>query len=179
LPENINTAYLIWPIACTGLLVAAIWSDVKTHRIPNLLVLAGLALGFLTSVLPGGVGWQSALYGSLVGLALFLPLYLLRILGAGDVKLLAAVGSLVGFPDVCIVALLTGLAGGILAVVMALRHHQLIKMCQQLYEGLIGFFMQIASGGRPRQWVMVVGPHRLPYALAIALGTVSQLYLKN
>ncbi len=169
----------MWSSACAGVLLTAIWWDVKTHRIPNVLVLAGLALGLMTSVLPGGVGWLSSLYGCAIGLAIFLPLYVLRILGAGDVKLLAAVGSFVGYPDVLAVALLTGLAGGVLALLMAIRHRQLGRMWQQVHQALIGFVMQIASGGRPRQWVMVVGPHRLPYAVAIALGTLIHGYLKN
>jgi hypothetical protein len=75
------------------------------------------------------------------------------------------------------VALFTGLAGGFLALMLAIRHRQLRQMWRQVNQGLLGFVMQIASGGRPRQWVMVVGPHRLPYALAIALGTASYVYL--
>jgi prepilin peptidase CpaA len=167
------------PLACTLLLLSAVWWDVKTHRIPNQLVLLGLLMGAISSLLPTGIGWQDAALGSFAGLVAFLPLYLLRILGAGDVKLLAAVGAFVGYPGVLTVALLTGLAGGVLALLLAIRHHQLNQMWQQTKQGLIGFVMQIASGGRPRQWVMVVGPHRLPYALAIALGTLSYVYLKN
>jgi prepilin peptidase CpaA len=169
----------MWSSACAGVLLTAIWWDVKTHRIPNPLVLLGMALGLLTSTLEGGVGWTSSIYGCVVGLAVFLPLYLLRILGAGDVKLLGAAGSFVGYPDVLAVALLTGLAGGVLALLMALHHRQLGRMWQQMHEGLIGFVLQVTSGGRPRQWVMVVGPHRLPYAIAIALGTLVHEYLKN
>jgi prepilin peptidase CpaA len=167
------------PLACTLLLLSAVWWDVKTHRIPNQLVLLGLLVGWLSSLLPAGIGWQDAALGSLAGLVAFLPLYLLRILGAGDVKLLAAVGAFVGYPGVLTVALLSGLAGGVLALFMAIRHRQLTQIWQQVQQGLIGFVMQIASGGRPRQWVMVVGPHRLPYAMAIALGTLGYVYIKN
>jgi prepilin peptidase CpaA len=166
----------MWSLACTLLLMSAVWWDVNTHRIPNQLVLLGLATGVATSLLPAGIGWQDAALGSLAGLAAFLPLYLLRILGAGDVKLLAAVGAFVGYPGVLSVALLTGLAGGILALLLAIRHRQLHHMWGHVHQGMVGFVMQIASGGRPRQWVMVVGPHRLPYALAIAMGTASYLY---
>jgi len=167
----------MWILACSTLLLSAVWWDVKTHRIPNQLVLLGLGLGLATSFLPNGIGWQGAALGSLAGLAVFLPLYLLRILGAGDVKLLSAVGAFVGYPGILAVALLTGLAGGILALLLAMRLRQLRHMWSQIHQGLLGFVIQIASGGRPRQWVMVVGPHRLPYALAIALGTLGYLYL--
>jgi len=167
------------PLSCTLLLLLAVWWDVKTHRIPNQLVLLGLLMGLISSLLPTGIGWQNAALGSFTGLAAFFPLYLLRIFGAGDVKLLAAVGAFVGYPGVLNVALLTGLAGGVLALLLAIRHRQLHQMWQQIQQGFVGFVMQIASGVRPRQWVMVVGPHQLPYALAIALGTLSYVYLKN
>jgi len=167
----------MWIIACTLLLLCAVWCDIKTHRIPNQLVLLGVVIGFATSLLQGGIGWQDAALGCIAGLAVFLPLYLLRVLGAGDVKLLSAVGAFVGYPGILTVALFTGLAGGILALLLAIRHRQLRQMWRQVNQGLLSFVMQIASGGRPRQWVMVVGPHRLPYALAIALGTASYVYL--
>lgn len=169
----------MWLFACTLLLLLAVWWDVTTHRIPNQLVLLGLVMGMATSQLPNGIGWQDAALGGLTGLATLLPLYLLRILGAGDVKLLAAIGAFVGYPGVLTVALLTGLAGGVLALLLAMHHGQLRQMCKQVHQGVLGFVMQIASGGRPRQWVMVVGPHRLPYAMAIALGTLSYVSLKN
>jgi prepilin peptidase CpaA len=151
----------------------------RTHRIPNQLVLTGLAFGLAASLLPDGMGWSASALGSSAGLAVFLPLYLLRILGAGDVKLMAAVGSFVGYPGILTVALFTGLAGGILALLIAMHHGQLKQMWQQVHQGLVGFVMQMASGGRPRQWVMVVGPHRLPYALAIALGTGCYVYFTH
>lgn len=162
---------------CAFMLLLAVAWDVQTHRIPNPLVIGGVLLGLATAFLPNGIGWQSATFGSLAGLVIFIPLYLLRILGAGDVKLLTAVGAFVGYPGILTVALFTGLAGSILALLLAIRHRQLRQMWNQVHQGLLGFVMQIASGGRPRQWVMVVGPHRLPYALAIALGTASYVYL--
>jgi prepilin peptidase CpaA len=169
----------MWMIACTLMLLSAMWWDVRTHRIPNLLIFLGWTTGIGISVLPHGIGWQNAAFGSLTGLAIFLPFYLLRILGAGDVKLLAAVGTFVGFPGILTVALLTGVSGGVLALLIAMRHGQLTLMWQNIHQGVLGFVMQIASGGRPRQWAMVVGPHRLPYALAIGLGTLGYVYLKN
>ncbi len=179
MPDDLNhpATYLVWSVACASLLMMAIGWDVKTHRIPNVLVLVGLALGLLISTWPGGIGFSHALYGGLAGLAVYLPLYMLRILGAGDVKLMSAVGAFVGFPDVMAVALITALVGLILSVLIAIRYRQLQQMGKHVYQGLIGFMWQIASGGRPRQWVMVIGPHRLPYAMAIGLGTLTHVYM--
>src|ERR1041385_149953 len=78
-------------------LVAAIW-DLRTRRIPNWLVLTGLIAGFgLNGVLSGLAGLEAALIGMLTGFGIYLALYLLHAMGAGDVKFMAAVGSLVGW----------------------------------------------------------------------------------
>ncbi len=158
--------------ACAAVLSLAVWFDVKSSRIPNALVVSGLSLGLLISLMDGGMGWRQAITAAIVGLAVFLPLYLLRILGAGDVKLLAVVGSFVGYPAILSVALLTALCGGLLALAWAAWHRKLKTVFKQVYMGALGFGMQISSGMVPRQWTMVVGTERLPYAMAIALGTL-------
>src|SRR5512133_3237123 len=81
-----------------GLLLAACWFDVRSHRIPNGLVVVGMAtgvacnalvasgIGFVSALHPGGLGVLGAVAGALTGLALLFPLYLMRGMGAGDVK---------------------------------------------------------------------------------------------
>ena len=170
---------MAWLSAGAALLVLAMWCDVQSHRIPNPLVGAGLLMGAGLSLFDGGLGWRESLLAATAGIAAFLPLYLLRILGAGDVKLMGAVGSFVGYPGVLSVALLTALAGAVLAVLIAIRQRRLRSMVQQMGMGLLGLFYQVTSGGRPRQWVMVVGPHRMPYACAIGMGTVSHFFMNH
>ena len=83
----------------TGLLLIAAVSDYRTRRIPNELVLAGAAAGLLGNTLFSTLpldGFVTALQGLATGLAAFLPLYLLRLMGAGDVKLMAMVGAFLG-----------------------------------------------------------------------------------
>ena len=76
--------------------LAAVW-DLRTRRIPNWLVLGGLIAGFgLNGFLFGLEGLGIAGLGMLVGFGIYLVLHLLHAMGAGDVKLMAAVGSLVG-----------------------------------------------------------------------------------
>ena len=136
-----------------------------------------MCLGVVFSMLPKGIGRADAVTGGGVGLAIFMPFYMLRILGAGDVKLLAVVGLYVGYPGVLRVALFSGLAGGLLAVGMAQRYGNLMPMLRHLYQDVLSFFVQVGSGNRLGPWVTVSGPPNLPYALAIAFGTLAYLFL--
>ena len=79
--------------------VAGIW-DLRTRRIPNWLVLSGLVAGFgLNGFLYGLAGLGTAAIGMATGFGIYLILHLLRAMGAGDVKFMAAVGSLTGWRE--------------------------------------------------------------------------------
>src|SRR3569833_3024733 len=99
-------------------LTAAVY-DIRFRSIANWLVLGGIIAGFAWSLYSGGLsGLGLAAEGLGLGFALYFPLYLLKARGAGDVKLLAAVGAIVG-PGSCFwVFLLTALLGGIIAMVL-------------------------------------------------------------
>ena len=110
---NIAANSVVGLLIC--LLLIAARSDIKTRRIPNWLVLSGIVIGLLANGLlpaglginntfvPGGLGWLGAIQGMGLGLAVLLPLYLLRAMGAGDVTMLApeiisAIDSAAGEP---------------------------------------------------------------------------------
>jgi prepilin peptidase CpaA len=102
------------------LLGAGSWAaraDLLTHRVPNkltgCLLCVGLALGLS---LGGWRGLGDAVLGTLVGFGMLLPFYLLRAMGAGDVKLLAASGSLLGPHWTLVAGIYTILIGGVLAI---------------------------------------------------------------
>ncbi len=103
-------------------------SDLRTRRVGNrwLAFGAALALGLHAAAtaagLPHSAGarWWSPLGGALTGLALMLPLYLLRAMGAADVKLMAVVGAFAGAATVAAAVLYTMLAGGLLSL-LAMR----------------------------------------------------------
>ena len=102
------------------ILLAAIF-DIRFRRIPNWLVLAGIVAGFAwngSSMGLSGLGRAAAGLG--LGFALYFPLYLLRARGAGDVKLLAAVGAITGPGNCFWVFLLTAVLGGLIAIIYLL-----------------------------------------------------------
>jgi len=95
--------------------------DIRYRRIPNWLVLAGIVTGFAWNLYSSGwSGLGHAAAGLGLGFALYFPLYLLRARGAGDVKLLAAVGAIVGPGNCFWVFILTALLGGVIAMVVLL-----------------------------------------------------------
>src|SRR5215212_8490883 len=105
------------PIVVLGLVGVAAAIDVRTRRIPNLLTFGGAAVALAYHAWTGGLhGLALGAGGWTIGLALFLPMFLLRGMGAGDVKLLAAVGAWLGPMGVVWCALYSVLAGGVLAL---------------------------------------------------------------
>jgi prepilin peptidase CpaA len=146
-------------------------TDIRQRRIPNALTLGGAACALLYRGLSGGfAGLGSSVGGWAVGLALFMPMYLIRGMGAGDVKLLGAVGAWVGPTGALWSAFYTVLAGGLLALVMGAAAGYLGTAFRNLWT-MLAFWR--ATGPRPVPGLTLDdarGP-RLPYGLAIALGT--------
>ena len=148
------------------LLILAAVCDIRTHRIPNPLILAGLALGLAWHAWRGGApGLLLSLEGvAVAGLAL-LP-YALGGLGAGDVKLLGAVGALMG-PSFLLWTLLgTILAGGLLALAWAARRGVLRETVDSVLLGL--HLLGARAGVSALASASRAG--KMPFAPAIALG---------
>jgi prepilin peptidase CpaA len=149
-----------------GVLVATV-VDIRTRRIPNAVTatMAGVGIGFAASGL-SGISLAAAALGFLFGLVLMLPGHALGATGAGDVKLMAAVGSLVG-PVVVIKAFLfTAIAGGILAVIVAARRRRLAVT-------FAGTARLIATPADARTELRsATSSSRFAYGPAIALGSV-------
>lgn len=164
------------------LLVAAV-CDYRTHRIPNQLVLWGTLFGVIyTATVPPFVH-ATVLFpisGFLVGLLLFMPLYLVRAMGAGDVKLLAMTGAFLGPLETLYAALATVIAGGFLAIMWVVARGRTIRMLQNItlffQLGLLGALAGSTSGLR-------IAPEtsagKLPYGIAIAIGTIGYLFMNQ
>lgn len=163
-----------------GLLISilgiATWHDVRSHRIPNTLVLVGLIAGVLSGAWLNGVaGVISAIAGGLLGLLVLLPFYLMRTLGAGDVKLMAVVGTFLGSADVLMAVLGTFLAGGVMALIVAIRLGMLGHMLQNVKLMLLGAAVKMSAGQVPSVGDLPESVGKLPYAVAITAGTLGYL----
>ena len=166
-----------------ALLLAALVTDLRSRRIPNSLVLAGLtlalgghALAFAHPALPlAGAAWWAPLAGLATGFALLLPLYLLRAMGAGDVKLMAMVGSFIGPGSAATAVLYTLLAGGLLSLAFMCGRSVAAQTFANLRFLLTDWAVRASGGQGVRLLPLQTTAVRLPYALAIAVGTAAAL----
>jgi prepilin peptidase CpaA len=181
-------AYIVIGILASLLFVAA-WYDLKYKRIPNRLVATGLVLGVLAngllpegygfaSKLPGAGGWLYAIQGAGVGLLLLLPFYLLRAMGAGDVKLVAMVGAFLGPASVVGTVLFTFLAGGLMSLYMLLRAGMLGRLLHNFRLMFAGVMSRLVSRQSSVMEDLPESVVKLPYALAITAGTLSYTALR-
>jgi prepilin peptidase CpaA len=161
------------------LLVAqAAVTDLAVRKIPNVLVLGGLLLALALHLLAeprwGAAGFWLA--GLLAGFFLFLPLYAARGMAAGDVKLMAMVGAFAGPGGALRIAVLTWLAGGLMALAMLAatgRWRQGMRnlrvLCRPLWWRLLGVPLA------PAALAQGDSAGNMPYGLAIAAGTFLEL----
>lgn len=155
-------------------LLCAAWSDFRSNRIPNALVFSGAGMAvLLNAVLPGGLGIQSSLTGLGLGLALMLPIYVLKAIGAGDVKLMAMIGAFLGPADVLGALLFSFLVGGMLALVVALRKRVLRKVLTNIKLILFMGAAKISMGSLPTMEDAPESAGKLPFGVAIATGTLA------
>lgn len=160
----------------TAFLLAAVYTDLAARKIPNRLVYSGLALAIACqTALPSGEGLWVSLEGMGLGLAMFLPLYLLRAMGAGDVKLMAMVGAFVGPQLIVGATLVTLVAGGIMAVMATLRKRAFWRLIGNLKVMFLGSMTKLAAGQLPVPDQPAASVGKLPYALAITAGTLGYL----
>src|SRR5215510_14904855 len=114
----------LFVVAVAAITAAAI--DVRIRRVPNVLTASIALIGLgLAAVGLGRIGIWLALAGCLVGLALMLPGYLIGATGGGDVKLLAALGTVLGPAPTLRAFVASAIAGGLIAIFVAYRRGRL------------------------------------------------------
>jgi prepilin peptidase CpaA len=158
--------------------VVACATDLRSRRVPNLLTFGAAALGFAywaTRSGWSGLGWS--LGGWAAGLAVFLPFFLLRGIGGGDVKLVAALGAWLGPIHALWVGAFAALAGGPLALVVAASRGSLRQAFTNVW-GLLMFWRVMGLKSHPGISLENETAPRLPYAVPIFVGLVVTLWLR-
>lgn len=161
-------------LLCVALALAVFAAvlDLQQHRIPNWLTYPGILVGFaLRGVFFGWKGLLSALLGFLLAGGVMFLFYAVRAMGAGDVKLLAAIGALAGPRQAVGVLLATAIFGGILAIVYAFSKRRMLSTLKNV-GSVLRFHAVSGVHSHPKVNLDNPAALRMPYGLAIALGTL-------
>lgn len=162
------TALLIGGVACA--------TDLRSARIPNVLTFSAAAAAVLFHLLaPQGSGVSFVFAGLVAGLLVFFPFFALGAMGAGDVKLMAALGAWIGWQPTVQVALYGAIAGGVLAVVVSMWHGYLRQALRNVFT-LFGHWWLVGIKPLPELTLDAGKGLRLPYALPIMVGLVVTLW---
>jgi prepilin peptidase CpaA len=163
-----------WPTLIV--LAVATYTDLRSRRIPNWLVLPFMAAGIAVS------GWQHGWHGigqSFAGLGLGALLFGILCwmggMGMGDVKLCAAIGAWIGPSQLLVALVLTGIVGGIMAICWAVAGGFLGELFKNTGDLVFGMKDR---GLRPHPELVLDHPtaRKMPYAPAIAIGTLVSFF---
>ena len=155
-------------VALLCILILAVLKDTQTHRIPNVLTAVGIFAGLVLQALAGGApALLASLAGLAVGIAMLLPFYLVRGMGAGDVKLMGTVGTFMG-PEAVVGAAAATLVLGALLGSGILAGRLLSR------TGLWPNRAPLSLDSQPRE-SQSIRKEKFPYAIAIAGGSLVSL----
>jgi prepilin peptidase CpaA len=169
--------------ATLGLIVTvlvAAWHDWFSWRIPNRMLAASAAAALMLALFaPGAIGLAASLQGALTGFLIFLPLYMLGGMAAGDVKLLATLGLFAGPMLTVDIAVYSFFAGGVWAVLFLLAQTDTgmllgLKLKSLAGERIAHYFTQPAP---PPNLKIAQSKGVIPYGVVIACGTLAALTL--
>jgi prepilin peptidase CpaA len=162
----------------SGILGTAVYTDLRSHRIPNNLIVLGLILAIIFQLVANGA--HGLLFGSLaalLGLGCFMPFYALRAMGAGDVKLMAVAGLFTSPRGVLYAVVLSLLAGGVCALGYLIWRATRAYVGSVVQEGISAG----TSAGTVAAFVAarLARRDRLPFALPIAVGSVTACLIQG
>ena len=162
--------------AVIAIAAVAVFCDVRTRRIPNALTFGAALAAFAFAAATSGVsGLGAAAGGWVTGAALFFPFFALRGMGAGDVKLLAALGAWLGPVETIWLAMFAAMAGGVLGIAVAIARGYLSTALRNVW--LIFTHWRVA-GIQPVPGLTLSDTKapRLAYAIPIAVGLMVTLW---
>ena len=157
-------------IAASTILLAGVIDDFRSRKFHNWLFLVCCAVALVVAVASGGISAMiTAPLGFGAGIALFLPLVLVGIVGAGDMKLLAAFGIVAGWQSVLAVAVLSILWGAIFGVVQVILKGQLGSLLRNMY-----FIVTLKAKDKS-----AIDLHSMPFTVALLMGWLTHLVYRG
>lgn len=164
-------------LTLAAILLVAVVTDLKGQRIPNWLTFPAMATALaLHGITQGLDGLLFSLAGLALGFGVMIVPYLLGTMGAGDVKLMMATGAFLGVNTTFQAFILTSLAGGLYALIVLVRHTDILKNVFNALIASVTLFMATRRFSYTRQTNDQSFP-RLCYGVAIAAGTLSAMII--
>ena len=152
-------------------------TDIFRKKIYNVVTLTVALLALTYQLIHHGYeGLEFSFLGLISGLALYLPLYFLQIMGAGDVKLLAVIGSIKGWRFALSVGLNAFILGGIIGIIYLLYHKRFITFIINLKNLLLSLSIKSLHTDTEIQWIPLKDCLWIPYGVAIFFATISVLF---
>ncbi len=186
---TVHVISLLEPLASprTGVLIALLLAaaviDYRSYRIPNWLTIGGMVAGLAFSMMQATrtySGLLAGLGGIAVGMGVLLPLYAIRVMGAGDVKLMGAAGAFLGVSGTLNALLFVAIAGGVAAVAVSLHRGAFRRMTGNLRQATVQMLVFAAVGGqRPGDALAAHSVGKLPYGICICAGTIAYVIARQ
>jgi prepilin peptidase CpaA len=159
------STFLLIPLA-----VVIAYYDVRYRRIPNPFVIATFIAGVAMNTILGGLqGTYTSFAGCVLGFILMFTLHIFGAMGAGDVKLFAAIGAVTGVHLVLPTFLVVMLTGGLLATVSIVRARMVMSTMHRVLQIFVGL---LPGWQMPKFAVPADRRHTIPYGVAITLGSI-------
>jgi prepilin peptidase CpaA len=161
------------PVISIGLFIVliffAIITDLLHRRIFNYLTICGLIGGVLANIyIHGTYGIVISLCGAMLGISLYFPLFATRLLGAGDVKLLGAIGAILGPRMVFSAAIYTVVVGAIMSIFILTYKGRIIGVFKNAFWAVYSLINPNLSFEVPK----IESCHKTPFAIPIAIGGI-------
>ena len=165
----VNHGVWMWAMPLAAIAGGTDW---RSRRIPNWLTVPGLLIGITANSVAGGwAGAKSSLLGAGLGLALLLPFVLARSLGAGDWKLVGALGAFLGPQRLLAVLFVSVLVAGLMAVILIVWKRRVWQTMRNLWQMLAAFAMFRLPGSE----MSLDNPDaaKVPFGVAVAIATIA------
>lgn len=162
-------------ILAGAVLLAAVagWTDLRTRRIPNWLTVPAFALGIVANtILNGRAGLKDSLLGALLGFGLLLPFYLLRSMGAGDLKFVVALGAFTGPGRLVDVLIGSVFVAGAMALILVIYKRRLLETLRNIGHILVS----LVTFRLPGSHVTLDDPNSLKIPKGVALSLTVVFY---
>ena len=158
-----------WQFGLVGILLVATVTDLQSRKIYNWLTFPAMLAGLVLNTVLGGLpGLEGSLLGFLAGTLVFVVGFFIGGMGAGDVKLMAAIGLWLGWPNTVAAVIYVTIVGAIVSLCAAAANGSLSKLFKNVYWFMVGLTV---PGGKASAAIQESAAAPIPYGVSIAIGT--------